>query len=99
MLEVHEAGYGRVEGGTLGAELGNDTAAGADTGPARPRTAGIVDTDTGEADAGGALGDRGADAAEKTATFGATQNFAGQQRAIALNFNINIVFQNQCDDV
>ena len=40
-----------------------------------------------------------ADAAQGASALRAAQNFAGQQRAVALDFDIDIVFEREGDDI
>src|SRR6185312_14720138 len=89
--EVHEARKRGVKRRDAGTELRDDTAAGTHTRAAGRRWRAVgIHTHAVEADAGGASRNTGTDTTQSAATLGAAQDFARQQRAVALHFDIDI---------
>src|SRR6185312_12564223 len=91
---------GGIEGLNIRPELGDDAAARADSGSAAGRRRAIrIHADAGEADAGGSGGDALADVTQKSAGFGAAQHFAGKQRSVTLDLDVDIVFERERNHV
>ena len=87
----------RVERWRRSAQLDDDAATGVDS-RTGAESAG-VDGYAGEADAEGAGSNGRADAPQEAAAFGAPKNLAGEEGPVALNGDIDVVFERECDHV
>ena len=96
VLEIGERGDGGVERRNGGSQLRDDAAAGTDAGAPGPRGRAIgIDTDAAQADAHRTRRHALTDAAQQAAALRAPQHFAGQQRPIALHFDVDVVLENE----
>ncbi len=85
-----------IEGRNVRPQLRDDSASRAHAAAAAAgRRAVGVDADAAQADAGGAGRHSLPDVSQQAAALGAPQHFAGQQRAIALHFDIDVVLERQ----
>jgi hypothetical protein len=96
MTETGNAEEGWIQGRNRGTQLGDDAAAGADSvAGAETDAAGRIHADALQADACGSGGHSQAHAAQRAASLRALEYLLCQQRAISLDFHVDIVFDGQ----